>query len=98
MTAADSKARIGRSAQLGECEPAVNRQRVFGDLRGLQRADHGLFVTVCRHHGQRPDRERNHRSGPRTGIASMAVAGMPDGSPALAVALVEGRILACDPA
>ena len=67
-------------------------------LRGLQRADHGLFVTVCRHHRQRPDRELNPRSGPRTGIASIVAAGMPNESPSLAVTLAGGRILARDPA
>ena len=28
-------------------------------MRGLQRADHGLFVTVCRRHLPAPDREMN---------------------------------------
>jgi len=32
--AADSRARIGRSVRSGECELAVNTQRVFGDPAG----------------------------------------------------------------
>jgi hypothetical protein len=42
-----SSYRIGRSVPRGQLEPASSRKRKIGDMRGLQQADHRLFVTVC---------------------------------------------------
>ncbi len=44
--AADSKARIGRSARLGECELAVNMQRVFGDMRPAHGTSPRRMLTI----------------------------------------------------
>jgi len=39
---------------------AIHRSE-FGDMRGLQRTDHKLFVTVCHRQLPAADRETNHR-------------------------------------
>jgi hypothetical protein len=50
----------------------IHRHGRFGDLRGLQLADHGLLVTGCRHHVPAADREMNHRSSRRALAAATA--------------------------
>jgi hypothetical protein len=42
-----SQHRTGCSAHASYDESAIGKQRVFGDLCGLQLDDHKLFVTVC---------------------------------------------------
>jgi hypothetical protein len=59
--------RTGRSARSARRPASRLSRRRFGVMRGLRRADHGLFVTVCRRHLPAPDRQMHHRSGRRTG-------------------------------
>ena len=46
-------------------------QQIFGDMRGLQRTDHKLFVTVCHRQRRRPIAKRiTELSGHAAGLAS----------------------------
>jgi hypothetical protein len=58
----------------------------FGVMRGLQRADHGLFVTVCRRHLGGIAGSGRARGRPRGGpcpaaSAGIAVTGVPAATP-----------------
>ena len=56
--------------------------KIFGDLRGLQRADHGLFVTVCRRHLRGIAGSGRARGRPRGRTVPARVSGhRGDGSP-----------------
>jgi hypothetical protein len=71
--------------------------RISLDLRGLQLAEHGLFVTVCRHRLPVPgDVADPGRCGRRGGIPARAVpreglAGGPCPAASAGIAVTEGR-------
>jgi len=51
----------GRSAARQQPAPWTAAEHKVGDMRGLQRTDHRLFVTVCHRQLPAANRETNHR-------------------------------------